>query len=50
MLRYSLMLEVEAQAIESAVSQAIHAGQTTGDLGGKLDTHQATQAVIQHLI
>jgi 3-isopropylmalate dehydrogenase len=49
MLRYSLKLEAEAQAVEAAVDRAIDQGQTTGDLGGKMNTAQVTDALIAHL-
>ncbi len=49
MLRYSLKLETEAQAIEAAVDRAIDQGQTTGDLGGKLNTAQVTEALVAFL-
>jgi len=38
MLRLSFGLEAEAVAIETAVAKALEENQTTGDLGGKLDT------------
>jgi len=49
LLRYSLKLEAEAQAVEAAVAQAIRQGQVTGDLGGALNTQQAAEAVIKEL-
>jgi 3-isopropylmalate dehydrogenase len=49
MLRYSFNLEEEARLVEAAVDRAISAGQFTGDLGGKLSTRQAADAVIQNL-
>jgi 3-isopropylmalate dehydrogenase len=49
LLRYSLRLEAEACQIERAVEAVIAAGQLTPDLGGKLNTDQATEAVIQNL-
>ncbi|MFM8321988.1 MAG: 3-isopropylmalate dehydrogenase [Chloroflexota bacterium] len=49
LLRYSLKLEDEARAVEAAVAQAIRLGQVTGDLGGALNTRQATQAITQAL-
>jgi len=39
----------DAKRIRAAVEGAIAAGQTTGDLGGKLSTTQATTAVIERL-
>ncbi|WP_427453991.1 3-isopropylmalate dehydrogenase [Litorimonas sp. WD9-15] len=38
MLRLSFGLKVEADAIETAVANALEQNQTTGDLGGKLNT------------
>jgi 3-isopropylmalate dehydrogenase len=49
LLRYSLQLEREAQAIERAVDQAISDGNLTRDLGGDLDTAAMTRAVIERL-
>ncbi len=49
MLRYSFHLETEACQIEAAVEAAIEAGQVTLDLGGKLNTDQATRALIERL-
>ena len=49
MLRYSFKLEAEAQAVEAAVAAAIQSGQTTGDLGGSLNTAQATEALLERL-
>ncbi len=49
MLRYSFNLEQEAAALEKAVERSIEAGQLTGDVGGKLNTHQVTQAIIDNL-
>ncbi len=40
MLRLSFGLSEEADAIDAAVSAALEAGQTTGDLGGSLSTAQ----------
>jgi 3-isopropylmalate dehydrogenase len=39
----------EAQQIESAVAAAIHAGETTNDLGGTLGTKAAGEAIAQRL-
>jgi 3-isopropylmalate dehydrogenase len=39
----------EAALIERAVSEAIHAGETTKDLGGKLGTRAAGEAVLKRL-
>lgn len=49
MLRYSLKLEQEAQAIEKAVDDAIMSGARTTDLGGELTTRQMTDGVIKFL-
>jgi len=49
MLRYSLKLDLEAAALERAVEGCIETGQLTGDVGGKLNTQQVTQAIIANL-
>ena len=49
LLRYSLRLEQEAVAIESAVHQTITGGARTADLGGTLTTRQMTDEIIKHL-
>jgi 3-isopropylmalate dehydrogenase len=49
MLRYSLKLEEEAQAIEKAVDETITNGARTRDLGGTLTTRQMTDEIIKHL-
>lgn len=49
LLRHSLGLEAEAACIERAVDAALNAKAFTGDLGGKLSTGEAAQAVIAHL-
>jgi 3-isopropylmalate dehydrogenase len=49
LLRYSLGLEAEAAAIESAVDNAIAAGARTRDLGGKLVTRQMTDEILKHI-
>ncbi len=49
LLRYSLKLESEAALLEKAVERSIEAGQVTGDLGGKMNTQQATEAIIANL-
>jgi 3-isopropylmalate dehydrogenase len=49
LLRHSLGLETEAVQIEDAVSKALDDQQFTADLGGKLGTTEATQAVLQRL-
>jgi len=38
-----------AERIKSAYSRALEDGQTTGDLGGKLNTMQFSDAVIERL-
>ena len=49
LLRYSLKLEREAAAIESAVERAITEGCRTADLGGKLNTQQMTDEILARL-
>ncbi len=49
LLRHSLKLEAEAQAIESAVDRVIADGCRTVDLGGTLSTRQMTDEVIARL-
>ncbi len=49
MLRYSLHLEEEAAAVESAVDQAVAAGNRTVDLGGTLSTTEMTDAIVAAL-
>ena len=49
LLRYSLKLEKEAAAIESAVDAAITAGCRTADLGGMLTTRQMTGEILARL-
>lgn len=49
LLRHSLGLHDEADCIERAVDAALDAKAFTGDLGGKLSTREATQAVLSHL-
>jgi len=49
MLRLSFGLDAEAQAIETAVEQALAAGEVTGDLGGALTTAQVGEAVVRRL-
>ena len=48
MLRLSLGLEGEAQALEQAVWDCVSAGQVTRDLGGSLTTAEAGAAVRSH--
>ena len=52
LLRHSLRLEIEARAVEDAVSAAVAAGARTRDLGGgdaALSTAGMGQAVLDHL-
>ncbi len=49
LLRYSLDLSAEAAAVESAVEQAVAAGNRTADLGGSLSTQQMTDAILGYL-
>jgi 3-isopropylmalate dehydrogenase len=46
LLRYSLGLESEAQAIEAAVDAVIERGVLTRDLGGTANTTDVTAAVL----
>jgi 3-isopropylmalate dehydrogenase len=39
----------EARRIESAVEAAVHAGETTPDIGGKLGTRQVGDAVAKRV-
>lgn len=49
LLRYSLKLETEARAIETAVEQTIAAGCRTKDLGGSLSTQQMRDEILSRL-
>jgi 3-isopropylmalate dehydrogenase len=49
MLRYSLHLESEAAAIETAVEAVITDGCRTADLGGKMSTTEMTDAILARL-
>jgi 3-isopropylmalate dehydrogenase len=49
LLRYSLGLETEAEALEVAVERAIEGGARTADLGGRLSTSAFTQVVLHQL-
>jgi 3-isopropylmalate dehydrogenase len=49
LLRHSLALDAEADAIESAVSAVLDAGELTRDLGGSASTRQITAAVLAAL-
>lgn len=49
MLRLSFGLDAEAAAIESAVDAALEAGQTTGDLGGTLNTSEVGDWIAQNV-
>lgn len=49
LLRYSLLLDNEAQAIENAVNKALADGARSADLGGSLTTTAMTRAIIDRL-
>jgi 3-isopropylmalate dehydrogenase len=49
LLRYSLTLEPEAQAVEACVQQAVANNWLTGDLGGTMNTAQVTDHLIAAL-
>jgi 3-isopropylmalate dehydrogenase len=49
MLRHSFNLNSEAECIEAGVAEAVRTGQVTGDVGGKLDTQQATDCLLNFL-
>jgi len=49
LLRHSLDLELEAQAVEQAVYQAIQDGCRTVDLGGQMKTAQMLAAILERL-
>ena len=49
LLRYSLKLELEAAAIETAVEKTIAAGQLTADLGGTYSTRSVADAIIEQI-
>ncbi len=49
LLRYSLRLEEEARAVESAVDIAVAEGCRTVDLGGSLGTKEMTDEIIKRL-
>lgn len=49
MLRHSLELERDANALESAVATCVDAGHLTRDLGGTLNTEQVTEAILRAL-
>jgi 3-isopropylmalate dehydrogenase len=49
LLRYSLKLEKEAAAIESAVEKTISAGKLTADLGGNASTAEVTDNILSYL-
>lgn len=49
LLRHSLGLEAEAQAVERAVSTAISSGERTPDLGGTHTTNSITEKIIAGL-
>ena len=47
MLRYSFNLIEEADAIDNAVEKALDLGYTTSDIGGKLNTDEVTEKIIE---
>jgi len=49
MLRYTLKLESEADAIEKAVDETITAGARTVDIGGRLTTRQMADEIIKRI-
>ena len=49
MLRYSLDLNTEADAIENAVAQTLECGCRTKDLGGTMTTEQITNEIISRI-
>ena len=49
LLRHSLKLETEAQAVERAVQQALNIGRHTADLGGSASTAEMSQAICEIL-
>ena len=49
LFRYSLKLESEASAIETAVDRAIVEGARTKDIGGNLTTKQMTDTILKNL-
>jgi 3-isopropylmalate dehydrogenase len=49
MLRYSLNLPSEAEAVEAAVRNALDAGVRTKDLGGSVGTVEMGDAVVKEL-
>ena len=49
LLRHSLEMEEEAQAVESAVAVAIEAGDRTVDLGGELSTQAMGDSICSRL-
>jgi 3-isopropylmalate dehydrogenase len=49
LLRHSLGLETEAQAVEAAVDAAISGGLRTPDLGGSMKTQEMTEAILGYL-
>jgi 3-isopropylmalate dehydrogenase len=49
LLRHSLKLEAEAEAIEKAVDETITNGARTADIGGKLTTRQMADEIIKKM-
>jgi 3-isopropylmalate dehydrogenase len=50
LLRHSLGLEAEAQAVEAGVSASISEGFRTPDLGGSVPTQEMTQAILDRCL
>jgi 3-isopropylmalate dehydrogenase len=50
LLRYSLRLEAEAQAVERAVERTIMVGRHTADLGGTCSTEEVTTEIVDNLV
>ncbi|WP_366941859.1 isocitrate/isopropylmalate family dehydrogenase [Asticcacaulis sp.] len=49
MLRFSLNLSVEADALDAAIEAVIKAGQLTRDLGGTLAGSEVTKAIVAQI-
>lgn len=50
LLRHSLGLHREAEAVEAAVARTLDAGLRSADLGGRATTAEVTEAVLQQLV
>lgn len=50
LLRYSLMEETAAQAVENAVERALTDGKRTGDIGGNLSTLEVATAICARIV